>query len=173
VVDCNRHLDDPSAFAATSDGTVIHGNQDLSAAERAARTEALYWPYHRAIARILATLGPQPALVAVHSFTPQLAGVDRPWHVGILWDQDARLAAPLLAALRASGEWCVGDNEPYSGRHPAGYTMDAHAESRGLPHVSIEVRQDLIALPEGAASWAALLGSALQPILAARYPVQA
>lgn len=169
VVDCNRHLDDPSAFPATSDGSVIPGNHALSAEARAARADALYWPYHGAIARSLDELGPCPALLAVHSFTPQFGGVTRPWHVGVLWDQDDRLAGPLLGALRRDGAWCVGDNEPYSGRHPAGYTMDAHAESRGLPHVSLEVRQDLLATPEGVARWAALLASALRPILSARF----
>lgn len=169
VVDCNRHLDDPSAFPAISDGSVIPGNHGLPAEARAVRADALYWPYHGAIARVLDDLGPCPALLAVHSFTPQFAGVGRPWHVGVLWDQDDRLAAPLIDALRHDGAWCVGDNEPYSGRHPAGYTMDAHAESRGLPHVSLEVRQDLLATPDGVARWAALLASALHPILAARF----
>lgn len=169
VVDCNRHLDDPSAFPLTSDGSVIPGNQALSDESRAARADGLYWPYHRAIAHLLESLGPCPALVAVHSFTPDLGGVARPWHAGVLWDRDDRLAEPLLRALRADGAWLIGDNEPYSGRHPAGYTMDAHAESRGLPHVSIEVRQDLLASADGIARWAALLASALRPILAARF----
>lgn len=169
VVDCNRHLDDPSAFPACSDGSGIPGNRELPAEARHARAEALYWPYHATIARLLDGLGPLPALVAVHSFTPSLDGRERPWHAGILWDRDDALAAPLLRALRADAGLCIGDNEPYSGRHPAGYTMDAHAESRGLPHVSIEVRQDLLATPEGIARWAALLASALHPILAARF----
>lgn len=169
VVDCNRHLDDPSAFPEISDGVPIPGNRALSARARAARADAIYWPYHRRIAGILADLGSLPALLAVHSFTPHLDGFARPWHVGVLWDEDDGLAAPLLRALRADGAWCVGDNEPYSGRHPAGFTMDAHAESRGLPHVSIEVRQDLLATPEGVDNWATLLASALRPILAARF----
>lgn len=169
VVDCNRHLEDPSAFPASSDGSVVPGNVGLSAAQCSARAEALYRPYHGAISRLLDGLGPLPGLVAVHSFTPHFDGFARPWHVGVLWDGDERLSAPLLTALRTTGEWCIGDNEPYSGRYPAGYTMDAHAESRGLPHVSIEVRQDLLATPEGVARWAALLASALRAILLARF----
>lgn len=173
VVDCNRHLEDPSAFPAVSDGVSIPGNSNLTAEARSARADALYWPYHGAIARILDNPGPLPALVAVHSFTPRLDGVARPWHVGVLWDEDDRLAAPLLRSLRADGRWCVGDNEPYSGRYPAGYTMDAHAERRGLPHVSIEVRQDLLATQDDVHSWAALLATALRPILAARFSASA
>jgi len=169
VVDCNRHLSDPSAFPAQSDGVIVPGNAALDAAAHAARADALYWPYHRAVARILDGLGDGPALVAVHSFTPRFDGFARPWHVGVLWDLDQRLALPLLKALRVDGRWRVGDNEPYSGRHPAGYTMDAHAEARGLPHVSIEVRQDLLATPGGVAEWASLLASALGPILSAQF----
>ena len=89
----------------------------------------------------------------------------RPWQVGVLWKADARISAPLLDAMRADGRLYVGDNEPYSGRHPAGYTIEAHAESRGLPHVSIEVRQDLLLTPAGVSEWAALLGKALRSIL--------
>ena len=171
VVDCNRHLNDPSAFPEISDGVVIPANRALAAAERGARADALYWPYHAALAGALMSLGPGPALVAIHTFTPELTGLARPWQVGILWDEDDRLAASLVAGLRADGRLCVGDNEPYSGRYPAGYTIDAHAESRGLPHVSIEVRQDLLVTPDGVRRWAALLSSALRPILASRYSV--
>lgn len=173
VVDCNRHLDDPSAFPETSDGSAIPGNSGLSPAARVVRAEALHRPYHGAIARLLTGLGPEPGLLAIHSFTPVLGGVARPWHVGVLWDADDRLAAPLLGALRAGGNWVVGDNEPYSGRDPVGYTMDCHAESRGLPHVSIEVRQDLVVTPEGVAHCARLLASALRSILAARFGTSA
>lgn len=173
VVDCNRHLDDPSAFAEVSDGVVIPGNQGLRPAARAARVAALYRPYHSAISRSLSGLGGLPGLVAIHSFTPEFAGIAKPWHVGILWDEDPNLAGPLLEALRDDRSLCVGDNEPYSGRHPAGYTMDAHAESQGRPHVSIEVRQDLLATPVQVRRWAALLARALRPILVARFCAQA
>jgi len=166
VVDCNRHLDDLSAFPEISDGVVIPANRQLTVEERCARADALYWPYHAAISSSLARLAPLPALVAIHSFTPCINGLSRPWQLGILWDADARIAAPLLDALRADGRLCVGDNEPYTGRHPAAYTIYAHAESRGLPHVCIEVRQDLLLTPAGINQWAALLAKALRPILA-------
>jgi predicted N-formylglutamate amidohydrolase len=165
VVDCNRHLDDPSAFPEVSDGVIIPANRWLTAEERNSRADAIYWPYHAAIAGSLARLEPLSALVAIHSFTPHFKGTFRPWQVGVLWKADARISAPLLDALRADGRLNVGDNEPYSGRHPAGYTIDAHAEGRGLPHVSIEVRQDLLLTPAGVSEWAALLGKALRAIL--------
>jgi predicted N-formylglutamate amidohydrolase len=167
VIDCNRHLEDPSSIVTESDAQPIPGNQDLSAAQREARARACFWPYHRAVDQALASLatGGPPALVAIHSFTPKMHGQVRPWHCGILWDRDPRVAVPLLAALREEHGLVVGDNEPYSGRHPADYTVDVHAENRGWPHVCIEIRQDLIASAAGVAQWCERLARVLTPIL--------
>ncbi|HKW55421.1 MAG TPA: N-formylglutamate amidohydrolase, partial [Stellaceae bacterium] len=132
---------------------------------------ACFAPYHAAIAARLDALlavGTPPALLSIHSFTPVMGGVARPWHVGILWDRDVRIPLPLLAALGADKGITVGDNQPYSAREPAGYTMRHHAVARGLPHVAIELRQDLVASDDGARSWAARLAAALRPILARR-----
>lgn len=168
VVDCNRRLDDPTAFPSRSDGYAVPGNTGLDEAERARRTEALYWPYHHRVRDYLASLeaaAPAPALIAIHSFTPMFEGARRPWQVGVLWDKDPRLPAPLMAALAADESLCVGDNQPYSGRHPADFTIDHHAEAEGLPHVSIEVRQDLVTTLDGVEAWADRLSHALEPIL--------
>ena len=168
VVDCNRRLADPTAFPETSDGVQVPGNADLDESERRRRADALYWPYHHAIRDQLGALEskqPAPALIAIHSFTPRFNGADRPWQVGILWDKDPRIAVPLMDRLRKVGGLTVGDNEPYSGKHPADFTIDHHAEAEGLPNVSIEVRQDLITLEAGVDTWADLLADVLQPIL--------
>ncbi len=104
---------------------------------------------------------------SVHSFTPIMNGKERPWHIGVLWDQDPRVAVPLIAELAAADpRRVVGDNEPYSAREPAGYTVRTHAESAGLPHGSVEIRQDLIDTQAGVAYWADALAAALEPILA-------
>src|SRR5690606_23723411 len=169
VVDLNRSLRDPSAFPAISDGVLVPGNLGLDAAAKAARAAALFEPYHGAIRRLLdqaEARGESPVVIAVHSFTPRIYGVARPWHVGVLWDRDPRLALPLLAALRSERDLVVGDNEPYSGRHPADFTMDHHAEARGLAHASIEIRQDLIRDADGQDAWAARLAAALGEVLA-------
>jgi predicted N-formylglutamate amidohydrolase len=171
VVDCNRDPGDPSSIPAVSDGVAVPGNRALSPEARVARLEACFAPYHTAIAARLdafAAAGVAPAFLAVHSFTPVMGGVARPWHVGILWDKDPRIPKPLLAALGADPSISVGDNEPYSAREPTGFTVDYHAIARGLPHVALELRQDLIAEEEGAAAWAARLATALRPILARR-----
>ena len=168
VVDCNRRLDDPSAFPVSSDGVIVPGNQALTEADRAARAERYYWPYHHAIRDQLSKLekfAQAPAVISVHSFTPALAGVVRPWHIGALWDKDSRIAKPFMRAVRAEKSWVVGDNEPYSGRHPADFTLDHHAEAEGLPHLGIEVRQDLIMDTAGVSRLSALLFDALLPIL--------
>jgi predicted N-formylglutamate amidohydrolase len=170
VVDCNRNPADSSSVPPTSDGVLVPGNQNLPAAARATRLATCFAPYHDAIAaRLDACLatGAVPALLSIHSFTPVMDGRERPWHVGILWDKDPRLAQPLLAALRTEAGVVVGDNEPYSAREPAGYTMRHHGVARGLPHVAIELRQELIADDDGAALWAGRLARALAPVLAA------
>jgi predicted N-formylglutamate amidohydrolase len=169
VVDCNRDPEDTSSIPALSDGVAVPGNRDLPPAARSARLAACFAPYHAAIAGRLdafAAARRVPALLSIHSFTPVMSGKERPWHVGILWDKDPRLPAPLLAALRGDPAIAVGDNQPYSAREPAGYTVRHHAVARGLPHVALELRQDLIATAEGATRWAALLAAALRPILA-------
>ena len=159
VVDLNRDLLDAQAFLEFGDGVVIPGNRSLSVAEREARAAALYRPYHGAIdaqiRRLEQAVG-VPAIIAIHSFTPVLNGISRPWEIGILWDADRRIAECLLNGLRADG-FVVGDNEPYSGKAPQDFTIDHHAEAAGLPHAGIEVRQDLIDHAEGVARVAASL----------------
>jgi predicted N-formylglutamate amidohydrolase len=168
VVDCNRGLNDPTSILAISDGEFIPGNQGLTDEDKAERARQFFHPYHDAIRRRLESFerrGVVPAFVAVHSFTPIFKNVRRPWQIGILWDKDPRIPVPLIESLRSQG-YVVGDNEPYSGKAPADHTVDHHAEGGGLPHVSIEIRQDLIDHPEGAERWAKILGDTLAGILA-------
>ena len=146
VVDCNRELMDPGAFLEYGDGILVPGNRNLSQAEKDARAKAIYWPYHNAIddqVERLQALGPDPAFISVHSFTPVLNGIAREVQMGVLWDKDSRLSDIFIEEFRAAG-FLTGDNEPYSGRAPQDFTIDHHAEEIGLPHVGIEVRQDLI-----------------------------
>jgi predicted N-formylglutamate amidohydrolase len=169
VVDVNRHPDHPSAMPAESEDTIVPANVGLAPEERARRVAALHTPYHELVAATIDALmagGPAPVIISVHSFTPVYRAVVRPWQIGVLWNHDARLARPLIAALRARGGLCVGDNEPYSGRGGIGYTMQRHADARGLPQVSLEIRQDLIDTHHAAREWAEILREALAPLLA-------
>lgn len=168
IVDPNRRLDDPSAFTPISDGIAIPGNLELDEQDKALRVASFYQPYHDAIAGRLADFearGVVPAFISIHTCTPVFDRVVRPWHVGVMWDQDPRIAVPLMERLRAMDGICIGDNEPYSGRHPHDFTIDHHAEPAGLPHVGIEVRQDLVAADDGARQWAGVLARALRGIL--------
>jgi predicted N-formylglutamate amidohydrolase len=168
VIDPNRKLDDPTLVPRLSDGVIVPGNRDLSAAELEARIEDLYRPYHAVIDGVLDNLtarGPVPALISMHSFTPVMKGVERPWQIGILWNRDSRLPVPVMANLRARGI-TVGDNEPYSGRDGHGHSLHVHAEPRGLANVLVEMRQDLIDTHHGAAEWTGLLAEALTSVLA-------
>lgn len=169
VIDCNRAPGDPTSIPASSDGTAVPGNRDLDADAISDRLDACFWPYHHVITARLAQMradGRVPVVLAVHSFTPCLAcaGRPRPWQIGVLWNHDPRLAVPLIEALRAQGV-CVGDNEPYSGRDSS-YTVETHAAAAGLPHVLVELRQDLLGDAHGCADWANRLGDALAPLLA-------
>jgi predicted N-formylglutamate amidohydrolase len=171
VVDPNRLPGDPSSIPALSDGTLVPGNQDLSPDEIRRRLAYAFIPYHRAVARQIAGLRRRrgiPVIVSLHSFTPRLAGVERAWDVAVLWEQDARLAGPVIAQLRRDPALEVGDNEPYSGRYPVAYTIPFHALRTGLPHVTFEVRQDLIATRAQADAWADRLAEVLREPLSDR-----
>ncbi len=146
VIDCNRDLKDPGAYLEFGDGVAIPGNSDLDEDSKKLRANEIYWPYHNAIVDQVERFGSNginPLFVAVHSFTPYMDGVTRPWEIGVLWDQDRSTAMKFLDGFRAEG-FFVGDNEPYSGKAPEDYTIDNHAEVQGLPHVGIEIRQDLL-----------------------------
>ena len=169
VIDCNRAPDNETSIPAISDGTVVPGNAGLGAQDRARRRAAVFEPYHRTLAGALDAVcarGQMPVLIAVHSFTPVMDGLARPWHVAVLWAHDARIPVPLIAALRASGGLMVGDNEPYSGREQYGYTMDVHAGTADIPHALIEIRADQIADAAGIARYGEILARAIEAVLA-------
>jgi len=169
VIDCNRALNDPTSIPAESDGIAVPGNRGLAQGERLRRAETLFKPYHEAVARLVAHKaehGGPPAMVSIHSFTPVFQRTRRPWHIGVLWNEDRRIAIPMLAALRREPDIRVGDNEPYSARDGVGYTIAAHAERAGFAHVALEIRQDLIATPSGAEHWAEIVSRALEAAFA-------
>ncbi len=169
VVDCNRPLTVPDAFATRSEDVEVSGNRSITDAERAQRADAFFWPYQDAVHRLVtARLGGDvvPAMVSVHSFTPVYHGERRQWHVGVHYRLDRRLAKLALAGLRADAALRVGENEPYPVALDEDYTVPVHAEARGMPYVLFEVRQDQIATPAGARAWAGRLGTVLAEALA-------
>jgi predicted N-formylglutamate amidohydrolase len=119
--------------------------------------QEIFAPYHARITEELdrrAQAGVPTLLVSVHSFTPVYAGFVRPWHIGLLYGRDARMASALLTTMRAARRWVVGDNEPYAVSDTTDYAIPVHGERRSLPHIGLEVRQDLTATADGQAEWA-------------------
>jgi len=170
LIDLNRGEDDPTLVMKLSDGSIIPGNRDVGPQEVARRRRDYYLPYHAAITAELDRIGPRAAIVSIHSFTPSWKGLGRPWEVGVLWDKDHRLAKPLMARL-SQHAFLWGDNEPYSGALEND-CLNRHGTKRGLPHVLIEIRQDLIATQAMAEDFAGriyhTLGAALGDMERAR-----
>jgi predicted N-formylglutamate amidohydrolase len=170
VIDCNRPPGVPSSIPEISEVTAIPGNVALSEAQKAARVAEIFRPYHDAIeAELNGRLQKDlpVALVAMHSFTPVYKGFVRPWHAGVLYNRDDRFSKRLKALLEAEGDLTVGDNEPYTVDDLSDYTIPVHGEKRGLHHIAIEIRQDLIADEQGQIAWAARLARLLPQTYAA------
>jgi predicted N-formylglutamate amidohydrolase len=168
VVDCNRPLHEPDAFATQSEDVAIAGNLSASEQEKAERAEAFFWPYHDALHRLVETRtagDAVPVMVSVHSFTPVYHGERRPWHIGVHYRWDNRGAEHALRLLREDAALHVGDNEPYPLALDEDYTVPVHAERRGMPYVLFEIRQDLIDSEAGADAWAERLGTLLGALL--------
>ena len=167
LIDPNRGADDPTLIMRLSDGAVIPGNRKLDDAERQRRIGLYYRPYHAAIDRVIdrcLAAGVAPALLSIHSFTESWKTFARPWHIGILWDRDARFARPLLDRFYAEGDLIVGDNEPYTGQ-VEGDCLCQHGTRRGLANAIVEIRQDLIRDAAGQQAWAARLARIVEMIL--------
>lgn len=169
VIDCNRPIGVPSSIAEQSGGVDVPGNRDLDDASRRARAEACYWPYHRALERILDAReqrGEPTAFVTIHSFTPVLLGVARPWHVGVLHRKGSRIAPLLLEGLRRFDHLVIGENEPYRVTDGGDYSVPVHGEARGLPSAIVEMRNDGVRSAEGARAMAERLTLVFRDALA-------
>jgi len=164
VIDCNRAPDSDTSILSVSELTTVPGNIGLSESQKAARVREIFRPYHDRIEAELdrrRQAGRPTALIAMHSFTPIFMRVARPWHAGVLYNRDPRFAHLLMAWLKRQEGLVVGDNEPYSVTDASDYTIPVHGERRGLHHVAIEIRQDLIAEDNGQRAWATLLADSL------------
>jgi len=164
VIDCNRWPGGEGSIPEVSDGTPVPANRGLTKEQVDARAECCFWPYHQEVGQHLDRMtegGRTVALLVMHSFTPEMVGFKRPWHVGVLWNDDPRLPEPLLAELRRDPSLVVGDNEPYSARDAYEYTLNVHARPRKLPYCSLEVRQDLIGTSATARAWGRKLAPAI------------
>jgi predicted N-formylglutamate amidohydrolase len=166
LIDPNRGEDDPTLIMRISDGAIIPGNHPITADEWNARITRYHRPYHQAISGMIADVatrtGAAPLVISLHSFTPYWKGVARPWHASVLWDADPRAPGKLLAALNRMQDIVTGNNEPYDGAL-RGDTMYRHCMKAGIPHLLLEVRQDLIGDHKGVEAWC----DRLAPVFAA------
>ena len=166
VVDCNRPFEAPDCMPAVSDGTAVPANATLSEDARRKRFAEIHEPFHGMLAALLdhrAAAGLAAIVVSVHSFTPRLlGGPQRPWALGVLSNRDGSFAEAFLAAFqKANPEVASAHNEPYVIDDSSDYTIPVHGEQRGLPHLLLEIRNDLIAGEAGQSHWARLVADAL------------
>lgn len=165
VVDVNRPPGAADSIVTLSERTRVAANERLAPRDVRRRVEELFRPYHRRIAEELdrrTASNRRTVLVSLHTFTPKYMDEPRPWHVGVLYGRDSRFATRVLAGLRADPALVVGDNQPYAVADDSDYTLVTHGEKRGIEHVELEIRQDLVADAAGCNSWSERLGSVLE-----------
>lgn len=168
VIDCNRPPQTDTSIPTISEDTVVPGNRDLQRQEIASRKLEIFDPYHNTIKSIIdrRLARQQPTiLLAIHSFTPVFHGESRPWHIGLLYNRDARLAKLFLKLLAEDETLCLGDNRPYSVDDYTDYTIPVHGEQRGIPHLLFELRHDLIEVESDQYRWAHRLANSLERAL--------
>jgi predicted N-formylglutamate amidohydrolase len=161
IIDCNREPGDGDLVPVVSEVTAIPGNAGLTADAIALRIARYHAPFHNRIETVLrarSARGRSSALVGVHSFNPVYKGTARPWDVGVLFDDDERLSAPLIAALTADGDVTVGANQPYSPADRVYSTLSRHGSDARLARVMLEIRNDHLTDPAGVRRWAERIG---------------
>jgi len=164
VIDCNRPLRVASSIPAVSENTEIPGNLKLTENAAQIRRREIFEPYHEAIRGELdqrERAGLKSVLVSVHSFTPVFKGVARRWHIGVLFNRYRGYADQLIGLLAEQRDLSVAENRPYSVSDDTDYTIPVHGERRGIPHVMLEIRNDLIADRSGQLEWAERLADLL------------
>jgi predicted N-formylglutamate amidohydrolase len=164
VIDCNRDPKVASSIPRISELRETPGNLDLGDAAIAARRTEVFEPYHRRIRELIdarLAAGRRVILVAQHTMTDIFKGVHREMHAAVLYNRDRRFAGLVLDMLRRERHLTVADNEPYFVSDATDFTIPHHAEARALPHVEIEIRQDLVSDQTGQTEWAARIAQAL------------
>ncbi|MDF1779301.1 MAG: N-formylglutamate amidohydrolase [Rhizobiaceae bacterium] len=154
VIDCNRPVGTPQSIPEISDSIRIPGNAGLSDRAREQRANAIFDPYAALCASQIAQRHIE-FTYSIHSFTPQMDGLYRPWDIAFLYrdncsqgEQLAGLCHEMFPQLK------IGKNEPYSIEDPTDWYIPVCAEPRKIPHCLIEIRNDHIDTNEGSAVWA-------------------
>jgi predicted N-formylglutamate amidohydrolase len=164
VIDCNRDPGAPTSIPQISEWVVVPGNLALTPAAIAARRTEIFEPYHARIRSLLderRAAGRPTYLVAQHTMTDVYKDARREMHGAVLYNRDRRLAGLVLDRLRREPGLTFADNEPYFVSDETDYSIPMHGERRGLPHVEIEIRQDLVREAAGQREWARRVAAAL------------
>lgn len=162
LIDLNRPLHAPDSIPPQSDNWPIPGNQAIDEAERQAR-QRLFSDFHGAVARLLERrqrFGLPTRVVAVHSFNHILNDVERPWELGVLYQDAQDYAQRLLLSLDTQGIH-VGDNQPYQIHPDEDVAVPVHGDARGLPCVLLELRNDLLGNERAIDDWSKRLAPLL------------
>ncbi len=173
LLDLNRPVDAHDSIVLQSEDTRVPGNENISVAERELRIQRIYAPFHRELDALIdqrLQAGLATSVVSIHSFTPRYHDSERPWHVGVISQNDRTMADAMLDSLRANAGLCVGDNLPYGPQDGVFHSLARHGEARGLHGAMIEVRNDLLGDEAGQKSWARTLRDAIVAALAASHP---
>ena len=160
--DCNRPPEAEGAMPEVSEVTPIPGNKNLSAEAKLQRIVEIYRPFQNTISGFLdarAAHGKRAIPVSIHSFTKTYKGKAREVELGLLFDRDARLANLLVKSFPGFNTQL---NEPYGPKDGVMHLMNLHAAPRGLQHLMIEIRNDIIETERGQQQWAQRLSIPLQ-----------
>ncbi len=161
--DINRIPGGPEAIPGASHGTLVPGNQNLSQDEQDLRRQLVFDPYFDLLESLIKRYQTIETVISVHSYTPELAGVRRPWDVGVLWQHSEVAAQLLIDELNETTAWCVGNNQPYNPAEIEGSLQHAVAPHENISLLWIEVRNDLISCAQDAHEFSTKMHHALTP----------
>jgi len=157
VYDCNRPPDAPGAMRPISEKIVVPGNENLTDADKAERIATIYEPFKQTLAQTIKSFETPPVLVTVHSFTRIFNNIKRDVDVGIIHDEDDRLAVTMIKNSTGKTDLKLALNAPYSRADGVAHTLALHGTDNGLVNVMIEVCNDLLETPEQQAGIADML----------------
>lgn len=176
IIDANRSSDHAQFILTESDGIAIPGNIGLHDAEKQARIDGIFKPFHEAAHGMIAeamAINPQRFLIGMHSCTDRLqGGAYREWPIGLSTYGDDDVMRAFAKPFEEMG-MAVGFHKPYDVRNYSGVSLDMHGRQAGRPHLLVEIRQDLIRDEAGQERWAEIMAKALNgfaPTIPFLYP---
>ena len=122
--------------------------------QRARRLNALYHPYHNAKKAMIDNARARHGGVIVldmHSFTPTWVQKQREVEIGTLRHEKTPLSRALEEYLRSQTDYHFVSGEPYRIAERPHNAASQIAQNNDIQYLGLEIRNDLIATPEGIA----------------------